>query len=191
MSFAGQFLADRETNICSIALLTRHGGRGMDALVAAPARHDVIEFVAAFIRYAEESAGLVAQFLERWQKDLGWRKPLGFPRCFLWELAAILRIASWQQCAALSELTTEFLPSSVLFDDLLRRFWTDPQSMCQDITATTCPLGYQVLKIWLRHCSWFGMEELGADVVIQDQDIPQLLEVLVDFVWQHRGLAND
>lgn len=163
----------------------------MDALVVAPARHDVIEFTGAFIRYAEDSAGFVAQFLERWRKDLRWRKPLSFPRCFLWELAAILRIASWQQSAALAELATEFQPSSVLFDDLLKRFWTDPLSMCQNISAATCPLGYKVLQIWLRHCSWYGMEELGTDVVIQDHIFPELLDVLADFVWQQRGLAND
>ncbi len=35
------------------------------------------------------------------------------------------------------------------------------------------------------------MEELGTDVVIQDHIFPELLDVLADFVWQQRGLAND
>jgi hypothetical protein len=97
----------------------------VDAGTLLKPREDLIEFVAAYIRFAEESASQVAAFLRQWQKTLGRSRKIEFPQGFLCELGAIIRIAHWQQSQALAPLAAEFLPAKELFARLLEQFIAD------------------------------------------------------------------
>lgn len=50
------------------------------------------------------------------------------------------------------------------------------------------PLTESVFDIWKRHFAWSALEEVGADVVIDQTGLHReaLLEALADFLWTHR-----
>ena len=140
----------------------------MDTANGTVVREDVVEYVAAMCRHAQESAALVGHFLTALRKLMGLRKPIQFPGPFLMELAAILRIRHWQSSAALAELAAEFEHHDELLDQMFRRFMDDPLQFCRPTTPEHCPLYHRVLQIWLRRCAWYGMAEVGTDVMVID-----------------------
>ncbi len=97
--------------------------------------HDeVVEFIAAFARHAEETATIIAIFLKHWLASIGWRKRTQFPAEFLAELGAIVRIALWQRSESLSHLAAEFPPAKELFESLIERLTRDPLSFSCDVS---------------------------------------------------------
>ena len=103
-------------------------------------RGELIEWLAAYVRHAHESADMVAACLKQWQRDLGLDPTGQYPPLFLVELGAILRIAHWQQSDALAPLAEEFPPACELLTALVDRLTDDPSTLFGQITVERCPL---------------------------------------------------
>jgi hypothetical protein len=128
-------------------------------------------------------ASLVGRFLEA----NGWipprtargRKPASFPKEFLLELAAILRVAWWEHLGLKDYLPAQQQSAAEALADLYQRWSAD---LPQTVRAPTLP----VLHTWFSRFAWSGLEEMYADVVLDDTDEHASLEALADFLWEHR-----
>lgn len=132
---------------------------------------------------AERDADLVGGFL----RDLGIsatpKKPIALPASFLLDLAAALRILSWET-VGLNPQHIAGLPSarSALRDVLSsllaygNRSGTDPSTS----------LRVRVMQAFVERFAWCGGIELDADVVLSETDNDALLDALADYLWAHR-----
>jgi hypothetical protein len=141
----------------------------------------------AFIRLAHADAEHVAGFLKRWLKPLRLGRDTPFPAEFLLELAAIVRIAAWQQAGLAADLGT-FPPAQELLENLIRQFLADPMSFELEAPAVRRGLGSQVVSTWIARCAWKGPSETGADVWLGEIDEGLLLELMADFLYEIRNL---
>ena len=131
-------------------------------------------------------AALVGQFLEASglipSREARGRKPVAVPAGFLFELAGVLRLAYWEKLGLKDHLPSQLPSAAEALDDLLGR-WSG--NMPHPVRASA-PILDQVLHTWFARFAWSGLEELEADVVLDDADEEELLEALADFLWTHR-----
>jgi hypothetical protein len=146
---------------------------------------EVIEFV---IAEANVWASLTAEFLQK----LGLTpspasdKPVPqFTREFLLELGAILRIHVWERSGVRKHIRTELPPAREALSNLFGR--AARGYVAED---TAIQLGIHVLRAAVEHCAWRGRPALGADIVLDTTSEDRLLNVLADFLWANRSLAQ-
>jgi hypothetical protein len=149
-------------------------------------RADVELFITARIRLAHTDAEHVAVFLRSWLQSLGLGHAASFPRGFLAELAAILRIALWQRGGLPADLENAFPPAAELLEQLIRGFIADPLSFVSTASGDRHGLRSQVESIWLARCAWTAPSELAADVWLGDIDEDLLVNALAEFLWTNR-----
>jgi hypothetical protein len=154
-------------------------------------REELVEFLAAYISHAEDSAALVAGCLRNWQKSFGIDPKEQYPPLFLLELAAILWISRWQRSEALSSLGSQFPPACELLSALIKRLEDEQVTLYGLFDAQLCPLMSRVISLWHYNCSWYAPHELGADVLITLGDLGALLQSLANFVFDHRHLSTN
>jgi len=163
----------------------------MDVGVDVADHRELTEFVAAFVRHATESADLVTACLKQWHRVLGVDPSQQYPPLFLYELGAILRIAHWQRSDALAPLADEFPPACELLSGLVEQLADNPSMLFGQITVERCPLMSRVVTLWHRNCAWYGMQELGTDLLIKrGNPISALVDLLASYVFAHGNLLT-
>jgi len=113
-------------------------------------------------------------------------KPVSVPPEILMELAAVMRLSSWQQGGFAEFLGEELTNVLATLDDSERRLAADPNAYAQQETLP--PVTGQILNIWERHLAWSGLEELSADVLLDLSPTEEqgMIEELADLLWNHR-----
>ncbi len=146
-------------------------------LVPSATRQDVETILAGLVRLADQDALLVARFIPAW---IELKPGEAFPKAFLVELAAILRIARWQQAGLPADLQEQFPPAEFLFDELVQAFAENPSSFIDGSYQPKWPKS--VLVTWLHRFSWNAPLEIGAEVVMQEPDEDMVLGAIADFL---------
>jgi hypothetical protein len=163
-------------------------------------RRSVERFLEAVIRDACHMADMTAAFL----KDRGWRPSrkkadshgvlpelnptMSRAHGVLLNLAAALRIASWERAGLRSELSAD-LPSST---EAIQRL-VPPESPDSSESAPVVPeLSAQVFRTWLERFSRSSRATLGTDIVLPTNAVSEdeLLDALADFLFENRHLAD-
>jgi hypothetical protein len=141
------------------------------------------QIVEGFAFNGHFNASLVGHFLEANglipPRTARGREPVSFPREFLLELAAVLRLAWWEHLGLKDYLPAQQQSAAEALSDLYQRWSAD---LPQTVRAPTLP----VLHTWFSRFAWSGLEELHADIVLEETKEQELLEALADFLWEHR-----
>jgi hypothetical protein len=152
-------------------------------------RKCVVRFLAQVIVSARHDADHVAAFLGSVRLKPRKNKPVQLPAEFLLELAAILRLARWEQ-TGIHHLINRSLPSArEALRHLAIRAKEAPDSFCLDVKLPPNDFAHQVFALWLMRCARSSVEELGVDVVISGADRKRVLDALADLIWKNRQLG--
>jgi len=115
------------------------------------------------------------------------KRPISVAPELLLELAALLRLNSWQNAGLLEWLQEEDRVGALrALDDSEATLASDPSALAQEEGLP--PLADRVYSIWERHCAWSGLEELTADVLLNRAagDEEEVLRNLADLLWELR-----
>jgi hypothetical protein len=141
----------------------------------------------SIIMHAAYSAELVAGFLEanglvppRARRQ---REPVRLPASFLLELAAVVRLARWEQLGIRDRLPAD-LPRAASALAALARRWAS--GLPQGDPPAGPSLSERVMHVWLTHFAWGGLSNLHVDVLLDGAGEGELLEALADFLWDNR-----
>lgn len=153
--------------------------------------HQAVEFVLRpIVGLAFRSADRVGPLLQQ----LGFgrplkpgSKPVGAPRAFVEELAAILQVAEWEFAGQIELIPGEWPDAAEAYLALLKRFMHEPEGFFE---YRPSPLAIQVMAAWLNHGAWHSYTELGAPSVVLPSDEEIVLGQLADFLFAHRHLAG-
>jgi hypothetical protein len=146
----------------------------------------IIPLLEAVLRNAEFTADLVHQFLHRLLPHRSHgrvQQPLAFPRTFLLELGALLRLWLWEKAGFRPDLPPDLPSAQEALEQLLGRlgggdfFADEPNSSL---------LLQRVLHISLSRMSWQSPLELGADVLLGQVSEEELVEAMAQLLWEHR-----
>ena len=109
---------------------------------------------------------------------------------FLLNLAAALRIASWERAGLRSELPAD-LPTA---DEAFQRLWPYEISTTPESGAIIPELAAQVFQAWLHLFSRSSRASLGTDIVLPIHAVAEvkdkLLDALADILFENRHLAD-
>ena len=168
----------------------------------------VQRFLEAIIRDAIYVADLTADFLD----NLGWKSsrkkgdtdnvPLEIhpmPKMspvmlrahgFLLNLAAALRLVSWERAGLRSELPADLPTANEAFQRLL-----PPEVSDSSESGLVIPeLALQVFRVWLRQFSRNSQASLGIDITLPLHAVAEmedkLLDILADFLLKNCRLAD-
>jgi hypothetical protein len=134
---------------------------------------------------AARSADDVATFLSKVGVSFNPENPVRFPGKFLRNLAAGLRLDTWesQGCFIHRDLG---LPAA---EDVIR---AAIQSL-NDLAISRPDLLEAVVRIFCERFAWNGRSDLNADVVLDDITDDAALEALAAFLWasRHDGQKAD
>lgn len=162
------------------------------ALASPSANRAAVEVIEAIVRDAAFKAELTARFLDQFETQLlksGRRRaPVAFPRAFLLELGAILRLAVWERAGILGCLERGLPGAEEALADLFARFSRGPQDAQSDGEKSALVL--EVFKISLNRLALSGRSELQADIVMNQPDDEAYLDALADLLWKHRHLGR-
>jgi hypothetical protein len=127
-----------------------------------------------------EGAGILPARKQRRQT------PVHVAPAILMELAAMLRLAAWQAGGLCHAYEAVFAPAFAALEESLARLTADPDAFAQQ--AGMPPVADEVLRLWEQQFAWRGLEELHADVLLALERVAEdrVLEVLADFLWNHR-----
>ena len=158
------------------------------------------KFLEAAVRDAYYMADMTAAFLKsqgyrpsRKKADIQNMLPADSPtmlraRAVLLNLAAALRIASWERAGLRSELPADLPTSSEAFQRLL-----PPEIPDSPESKPVVPeLGLQVFQTWLQRFSRSSRAALGTDIVLPIHTVTtdELLDALADVLFKNRHLAD-
>lgn len=133
------------------------------------------------------NANLVGHFLEANglipPRTARGRQPISFPREFLLDLAGVLRLALWEHLGLSDRLPADLPNAAEALAELFQR-WS--ANLPKVTNAPSRAVLRRVLHTWFSRFAWSGLEELNADVVLDDAKEQALLEALADFLWEHR-----
>ncbi len=175
-------------------------GSGMEPIVNDVERRAVQRFLEAVIRDAYYMADLTAAFLEA-QGFHPKRKRASSVSAVaedsptmtrahgvLLNLAAALRIASWERAGLRSELPADLPASSEAFQNLMP---SEVPGSSQD-APVTAELSERVFRTWLQRFSRSSRAALSTDVLLPANTVSEdeLLDALADFLWENRHLAD-
>jgi hypothetical protein len=121
---------------------------------------------------------LLTQLLGPVEKGTIW-----FPEWFLLELAAALRLQSWEKDGITLHLDAG-LPSSEHAIASVAQALTD--RITQGSHADDAPLTFRVNTLFIERFAWRGRADLDAEVVLGEADGDELVEVLARLMWAHR-----
>jgi hypothetical protein len=152
------------------------------------------DLVRAVAQDAALDADRVGAFLDEFLRRLRLapaegRPPLRWPRDFLQELGAALRLLAWEANGIRSHLQAALPPAEQALRDAFRwlQLATAPQA-----SAAPPRLLPRVLALCVERFAWNGRVELGADVALGEADEEVLVAVIADFLWCHRhDLPNE
>ena len=161
-------------------------------LAMSPPEHIAATVIESVMRFAHRGAVLVGVYLTKLgavPKSLKERQPVTVPAEMAFGLAAILQIWLWERAGLRPYLHVVDLPTS---QDAMTDFWkADADGQAKYLRSKSgSKLLKQVLGAFLTHCALSAPEELGVDIAIDGPLDESLLEVFVDFVWQHRHLVT-
>jgi hypothetical protein len=137
--------------------------------------------LAAVVRQAHRQAELTAAVLKAWGLAEGKASPL--PAGFLLELGAVLELGLWERQGVRPYLTADLPSYREAADELGARASKGPVEFEVPGSVRLWP---QVLRVWLEQFAWDGPEALGADLLVGQVDEDALVDVLAEFLWQHR-----
>jgi hypothetical protein len=148
-------------------------------------RHLPPDMVRSVQAYALDDADLVGTFL----RDVCGLPatpdhPVRLPADFLTELAAALRLFTWESAGFdLGQVAAVPEPRTALLDLFRRAMATDdgsPANWSRD------ELSARVIAAYAERFAWPARSELGAEVVLGPADQENVLEAVADFLWQIR-----
>jgi hypothetical protein len=143
------------------------------------------ELIRALEDEASRSADNVASFLSEVGVRFNPENPVRFPRKFLLNLAAGLRLDTWEShgCFIHRELG---LPAA---EEVIR---AAVQSLT-DLAIGRPDLLEAAVRIFCERFAWNGRSDLNADVVLDDITDDAALEALAAFLWasRHDGQKAD
>ena len=136
----------------------------------------------AVARTAERHAELTAAYLDA--TGLFPKRPVFLPAPFLLELDAVLQLGMWERLGLREHLDADLPTFNEAAKQLARRAM---KGVAEFTDPNASPLHLQVLKAWTENFAWEADKILGADVLVSpmaNEDV--FVEVLAEFVWQHR-----
>jgi hypothetical protein len=171
----------------------------MQPIVDDAQRRSVEGFLEAVVRDANYMADLTAAFLNA--HGIRPKKGLGASGCalpansstltrahgVLMNMAAALRIRSWERAGLRPQLPADLPSSSEAFRNLVPEVVGSPEG-----TPVVPELSAKVFRTWLQRFSRSSRAALSTDVMLPTKTVSQedLLEALADFLWANRHLAD-
>jgi hypothetical protein len=137
--------------------------------------------IRALTRYGQRQADLTAAFLRN--PGLFGSTDVRLPTAVLVELSAVLQLGLWESTGLRCHLDSDLPFFNDAVRDLAIRCRRGPAEFDGVILP---PLALRVLRVWLRHFAWEAPDVLGRDIVVSDFDDDQLIDLLAEFIWQHR-----
>jgi hypothetical protein len=101
----------------------------------------------------------------------------------LLELGAVLELGVWERVGFRQHLNVDLPTYREAADELAARCRKGPEEF-DGPNAT--PLARQVLRVWTENFAWDGPDLVQADVVVGDFEEDEFIELLAEFVWNHR-----
>ncbi len=111
------------------------------------------------------------------------KPPLLFPRDFLMELGAALRLLTWEANGIHIHRAAGLPPAEQALRDAF--FWLKRATQ-PDPGPPPLPLALRVLALSFEHFAWGGRDNLDADILLAEAGDDAFIEALADFLWTHR-----
>jgi hypothetical protein len=146
---------------------------------------DLSAYPVELIRAAAEEGARDADNVHRFLGYLGLTPPPGgvryFPRPFLLNLAAALRLVCWE-AASIDVHLKAGLPRAL---EALKRVTLEAADKNSPLRQDAW-LARAVFMLTVERFAWAGPRELKADVLLEVPDEATLVRAMADFLWRHR-----
>ena len=154
--------------------------------MATPMQPHLLEFptelVTAVVGEASRDAERVDVFLKRLGLENCANRTVQLPAHFFLDLGAALRLLDWEERGIGVHLDVGLPPARQAVREVLLSLTAMPDSPSTPADS----LAYRVMIVFIEHFAWSGCAELGADVTLGETHEEAFLELLADFLWEHR-----
>lgn len=143
----------------------------------------VHEYLAAIISFASHRAEMVHHFLIALGVKATPEEPVSLPGWFLADLSHTLVLYRWERAGIAHALDASFPRAG----DLILTLIADAEN--PDTPVDRQPnqaLEVQILRAYLRSCSWTANQELRSEMRIHVDPGTDFVEALAQFLWSKR-----
>jgi hypothetical protein len=167
-----------------ISTAERHASRGDDHRLDPPAISTSLpaELLATAVCEASRDADRVGRFLHAHGLVTSPDRPLYLPDAFLLNLAASLRLLTWEM-SSLQVHRDAGLPSA---EQALNETFRSLAESDVVESLTLHDLSLRALALFIERFAWHGRRELDADMALDRYDQDGMLDALAEFLWAHR-----
>ena len=131
---------------------------------------------------AEFTAHVIRQILGRFPASDGEPDQFRFPAGFLLDVGAIGVLTMWEQQGITAHLEAGLPTRNEATAELFRRVQENPQQF----DAPQTSLSSRVLQFWVEHFAWDGVEQFGADILLDAAEEDAMIDAAASFLWENR-----